>query len=208
MSSIARVSAMALLAGCLGATSPMVSPAQSADSAAGGLRAEIARAKAAEATLRSIVGDLAARLDAIGATRPAEGAGVFVMRLDETHGGIFDCAPSCYMPSVGVFSDVFFTESDTQVLSPATTIVGRDLAVETSSPAPFELGGGTRTFILRVNGEDTALQCTEQPQESTCRNTTAEVVIPPGSKLALKFAEAGAEISGAAVFVSWRATLP
>lgn len=131
-----------------------------------------------------------------------EGAGVFSMRVNSLVG----CGASCFTPPTGSVANFRQNETDVEELSPAARIVARDMAVETSLAAPTDSGGGTRTFTLRVNGADTALQCTEQPGDFTCENTIARVAIPPGSMLSLKVGEAGTIADAIVASVAWRAT--
>jgi hypothetical protein len=88
-------------------------------------------------------------------------------------------------------------------LSPAATIVARDLAVElTAAPG----AGATRTFTLRDDGADTAVSCTISGSETTC-TSTATATVAAGSELSIRVSVSGLPASASALF-GWRATTP
>lgn len=94
-------------------------------------------------------------------------------------------------------------------LSPAQTIVARDLFVRSESG-----GSLAKEYRLRVNGIDTALRCTitpggGAPAPAACSDATHAVSIPAGSDLSLHFvytASGGTPPPNARF--GWRATTP
>jgi hypothetical protein len=112
-------------------------------------------------------------------------------------------APSFNSPSGR--TDVYYaTAAAAAMLSPATTVVARDLFVRRTANSDL-----TRTTTLNVNGSDTVLTCTITPGTASCSDTTHAVSIPPGSSLALHYVNDG---SGGGnlpdVQFGWRATTP
>jgi hypothetical protein len=98
-----------------------------------------------------------------------------------------------------------FTADDVDMVSPASTIVARDL---------FVLRDGynmTPTFSLMVNGVDSALQCSMSgPTDNTCSDTTHAVAIPAGSTIAIhqSHSTSGGSNAPIAFRFGWRATTP
>jgi len=87
-------------------------------------------------------------------------------------------------PATGFTSEVDATE-----LSPARAIVARDLVVKEDHVSPNAIA--TRNYILRVNGQDSALRCqttagsTNPTGTTECSDTTHAVTIPAGSTICL-----------------------
>jgi hypothetical protein len=97
-------------------------------------------------------------------------------------------------------------ENKVAMVSPATTIVARDLFASYANDAGTALPGGTRAFTLRVNGADSALTCNYTIPARSCHDITHAVTIPAGSSLSIKFEQAGTEIGTGDILVSFRAT--
>ena len=100
------------------------------------------------------------------------------------------------------------TESAVSMLSPASAIVARDLAITTDRAI-----SGTETYTLTVNGADTALSCQVLSNEATvksCQDTTHAVTIPAKSTLAIHYTLVGTSGGGpdGVVRFGWRATTP
>jgi hypothetical protein len=82
------------------------------------------------------------------------------------------------------------TEAEATELSPARAVVARDLFVKEDHVSANAIG--TRNYILRVNGQDSALRCSTTAGHSNpggtiqCSDTTHGVTIPPGSIICLK----------------------
>jgi hypothetical protein len=112
-----------------------------------------------------------------------------------------------YGPVMGIGPDTELTEAKVQQLSPAVTIVARDLVGRYERASDFP-EGGTRTFTLRVNGADTALTCTLTRPAQSCANTSARVTIPPGSLISMRFSQGGGDVGSGDAVVGWRATTP
>jgi hypothetical protein len=98
------------------------------------------------------------------------------------------------------------TETDFTELSPAATIVARDLFATQANDTTMP--GSRRTFTLRVNGADSALTCTYTIPATSCSDTADQVTIPPGSQLTIESVQGGASINSGNVLVAWRATTP
>jgi hypothetical protein len=101
------------------------------------------------------------------------------------------------------------TESAVSTVSPAQTVVGRDLFVRVASAR----AGTPKIVTLSVGGTDTALTCTINDPATSCSDTSHAVVIPPGSSLALHYRfeiGAGGGTGGPPpdVRFGWRATTP
>lgn len=99
------------------------------------------------------------------------------------------------------------TAGEADVLSPARTIVARDLSVRDDSSY-----GAAISIVLNVNGVDSALGCTTVAGggTKTCSDTTHAVTIPPGSRIELHQSHdtsGGAGIDYPFRF-GWRATTP
>lgn len=100
------------------------------------------------------------------------------------------------------------TESDVTVLTPATTTVAQDLAVDDQVSSSDD---NTRVYVLRVNGTDTALTCSILAGANTCTDSTHSVTIPPGSEVTIHRAVltgTGGGADGTDVLAAWRATTP
>ena len=127
-------------------------------------------------------------------------ASAFTARFASQFGGGFG-------PVSDVHTGTGNAEASVQQISPAATIIARDLFARHVSDPPA--AGAIRGFILRVNGADTALSCTYTQPEQSCQNTSAAVTIPPGSLLSIRTVQAGTTITGGgSVLVSFRATTP
>jgi hypothetical protein len=89
-------------------------------------------------------------------------------------------------------------------LSPAYTVVATNLDGEASTP---DAPGGIRTWTLLVNGQATALTCTNaavtESQTQSCMDTTDVVTIPPGSELSMQFSEGGSNVGSGFVQYSF-----
>jgi hypothetical protein len=112
-----------------------------------------------------------------------------------------------YASPTGVTPTAANTESDVSMLSPATPIVARDLAVKSTRDI-----SGDETFTLSVNGADTALSCTvlDNSPATGCQDTTHAVTIPASSTIAIHYTVVGSSGGGAGGVVrfGWRATTP
>jgi len=100
------------------------------------------------------------------------------------------------------------TESDVTVLTPDVTTIARDLVVTDLTSTP---GDNTRVYVLRVNGNDTALTCSIVSGAHSCTDSVDSVSIPPGSQVAIRRAVlmgTGGGADGTAVLAAWRATTP
>lgn len=109
-------------------------------------------------------------------------------------------------PVSGIGPTTNTDESLVYELSPAVTIVGRDLFAKYAESGAMP--GGTRSFTLRINGADSALTCTYTTPATSCSDTSDAVTIPAGSQLSIKFFQAGTNIGGGDAIVGWRATTP
>jgi hypothetical protein len=93
------------------------------------------------------------------------------------------------------------------MLSPAATIVGRDLSIKTDRDV-----SGDETFTLTVNGADTALSCKvlDSSPATGCQDTTHAVTIPASSTIAIHYTVVGSSGGGpdGVVRFGWRATTP
>jgi hypothetical protein len=112
-----------------------------------------------------------------------------------------------YAPPIGK-SGALGTESAVSMPSPAQTVVGRDLFVQTVSPIP----GVAKVVTLSVNGTDSTLTCSVNNPATSCSDTSHAVVIPAGSSIALHYvyANGGSTTGGTPpdVRFAWRATTP
>ena len=86
-------------------------------------------------------------------------------------------------------------EDERQTLSPAATLIVRNLAVETGAT------GMQVEVAVMVNGSATALSCSVPLNSSTCTNTAASVSVPLGSRLSLRFKNSG--LGTGSVFVGF-----
>ncbi len=130
-------------------------------------------------------------------------------------------------PAASVFASRFHNEALVQTLFGPVSGIGpatnteEQAVTEASPPVPIvardlfaryvesgAMAGGTREFTLRVNGVDTALSCTYTTPATGCSDTSDAVAIPPGTLLATKFFQAGTNIGGGDVIVSFRGTTP
>ncbi len=112
--------------------------------------------------------------------------------LDDLGAGTYFGTPS------GASKNVL-TEGDVQTLTPAgASITARDLSVRIL----VALGPGFDvSAALRVNGADSALQCTIATTSNACQDTTHTVTIPPNSLVSVR---ATANHSGAFGGTTWR----
>jgi hypothetical protein len=91
-------------------------------------------------------------------------------------------------------------------LSPAATVVARDLSVKLESALPPD---SALRFVLMANGTETALGCTVAAGATTCHDVTNRVTIAPGSELVLRVTNPGTASSNAnGGRWGWRATTP
>ena len=90
------------------------------------------------------------------------------------------------------------------MLSPSTTVVARDLAVNLPGP-PGASQSYKITFVL--NDSDTALTCTINDPQTTCSDSADAVTIPAGSLISLKV-ETSATAVSRRVRWGWRALTP
>lgn len=125
-------------------------------------------------------------------------ASAFSSRFPPPFGGGFG-------PISGIRSGAAPPESDVQMVSPATPIVARDLLARHVGDGT---AGGSRGFILRVNGADSALACSYAQPGDTCQNTSDAVTIPAGSLLSIRTTQTTSMTDTGTVFISWRATTP
>jgi hypothetical protein len=100
------------------------------------------------------------------------------------------------------------TSDNVAILSPARTVVARDLSVkELSRPAI-----AVRTYSLAVgDGTNTALSCvvSDAIGVTTCSDTGHAASIPAGSRLSLHYQGSGAQGGGiGTILFGWRATTP
>lgn len=97
------------------------------------------------------------------------------------------------------------TAEGAAMLSPAATVVARDLFVRRMANSDL-----TRTTTLNVDGSDTALTCTIAVGTASCSDTTHAVSIPPGSSLVLHYENDGSGGTGIPpdMQFGWRATTP
>lgn len=136
---------------------------------------------------------------AAGATGSPE-AGMMTSR--SSYGSGF----SGFLPATGNASSSN-TESDVTALTPAVPVVASALVVQQVTTVS---GDNTRTYVLRVNGADTALSCTMLSAAHSCTDTTDKVSIPPASSVSIVrhlltgTGSAGGD-TGGALLVAWRA---
>jgi hypothetical protein len=119
--------------------------------------------------------------------------------------------PSGATPTTG-----FAAEGDASTLSPAQTIVARDLFVKEDHVSENVLNA--RTYSLRVNGIDSPLSCFttadhDNPSGSlACTDTTDAVTIAPGSTLSIHCTmppnSGGGAEAAIPIRFGWRATTP
>ena len=97
--------------------------------------------------------------------------------------------------------------SSVETLSPARTLIARDLAMTYTNTA----GAGNINVVLMIDGVDTDYRCAiAGPAESSCTNT-GEFTVPAGSRLAFQvreFATGGAGTNAGDVMVGIRLTSP
>ena len=94
------------------------------------------------------------------------------------------------------------SESSVQTLTPAgASITARDLSVRLS-----DSDEGDVTTTLRVNGADTALSCVvpHGDSDSACQDSSHAVIIPPNSRISLRFGNGSGTCCPSASF-GWRA---
>jgi hypothetical protein len=109
-----------------------------------------------------------------------------------------------YLHPSGI-SDFWGEPNFANMLTPATTVVGRDLAV--SLPNPPGAAGEFYKVTLQVNDTDTALTCTVLDPATTCTNTAAAVTIPPQSLISFEVEVSAGSVSRRVRF-GWRAVGP
>jgi hypothetical protein len=110
-------------------------------------------------------------------------------------------------PAVGV-ANADMTESAVQTLSPNVATTARDLAVRlTLLPCDDALGSatycgfpGSVVVALRVNGVDSALQCTITTPATTCDSGAATTSIPAAARLSIMIAGDLLGVPGHAVY--------
>jgi hypothetical protein len=69
--------------------------------------------------------------------------------------------------------------------------------------------GSSYTFAIRVNGTDTAVQCTIPAGQNTCDSGTATAQIPPASEIVLSMTGHGSVDGFERLFqFGWHATTP
>jgi hypothetical protein len=116
-------------------------------------------------------------------------------------------ASVAFADPLGRTTSVSSPESDHDQLSPNATVVARDLAVTITGPTPN--GGTVFTFAIRVNGSDTAVQCSIPAGQASCNSGSSTAQIPPGSLLAITTSATGTVDGQLRPFVfGWRATTP
>jgi hypothetical protein len=97
-------------------------------------------------------------------------------------------------------------EGAISMLSPSTTIVARDLAVELDQALS---AGSSLTLTLRADSADTTVSCEISGPETNCDSGTASAEIDPRSELSLGIT---GDIPGPAslrnIRFGWRATTP
>lgn len=136
-----------------------------------------------------------------GATGPTGPSGASLMT-----GRIFSlgaAASTVFGASTG-FSDATATEGDVTTLSPAASIVSRDLSVKlTAAPGT----GRSRSFTIRDDLVDTLVTCTIADLATTCDSDTATAAIAGGSALSVEVISIGTPTAADAL-IGWRAVLP
>jgi hypothetical protein len=95
---------------------------------------------------------------------------------ESTYGGGF-AAPN------GI-SDAFGSEARTEMVMPIDCLA-RNLYVRNNSLASS--GYLSTTAMLRLNGADTALTCTQTDPTKTCNNTANAVAVVAGDRIAMRF---------------------
>jgi hypothetical protein len=126
----------------------------------------------------------------------SDASSILTGRLEKlTDYGTFGTGTNYAYPQGDTPGTGFSTEGDATELSPARTVVARDLFVKENAVSPNALG--TRNYILRVNGSASTLRCSTTAGSSNpsgtiqCSDTTDAVTIPPGSTIDLNADQSG-----------------
>jgi hypothetical protein len=105
--------------------------------------------------------------------------------------------PGIRFAAASAFTSATFNEQDVTTLSPNETGTARNLRVRLTAPPGF---GNSLTFILRVEGVDTPVQCVAFDSLTTANSEDAGVVIPPGSQLSIRIHATGTPNPASAMF--------
>lgn len=114
-------------------------------------------------------------------------------------------AGTAFAEPVGQTTSVSSPEITHDEPSPNTTVIAKNLAVKLPVSPPA--AGSSYTFAIRVNGADTAVQCTIPAGQSTCDSGTATTQIPPASQIVLSMTGHGSVDGNERIFeFGWQAT--
>jgi len=113
---------------------------------------------------------------------------------------------SVFLAPSGLSNPVAGTDATVRLISPAKALRARDLIVTESDRRASD---GTRTYIVRVNGADTALRCHLIGAARTCSNTAASVAVPAGGTLSLHLLRSASGTRTASyIEFAWRTVTP
>lgn len=131
----------------------------------------------------------------------ADAASMLTGSVDATGSGPAFAAPSGEDTS----SDV---EQAHVMLSPAVETVARDLAVQLHPDVP-DPGAATFTFIIRDDGEDTAVRCSITGTQRSCNSGPDTATVSAGSELTLSHTQISTAPGEMREFrFGWRAITP
>ena len=111
------------------------------------------------------------------------------------------CGPTTVQAANSCIADEGTQRNERAAMSPNATIVARDLFIKQAGSS-----FGSRTYTLRVEGSDTAVNCTLDAIAQTCNSGGATATIQPGSRILLHIVSSNPNPNG--FWFGWRATTP
>jgi hypothetical protein len=122
--------------------------------------------------------------------------------LNVVFGRINGLVTSIFAPVSGISSGDA-SEGNVTQLSPASTIVARDLAVRLTAPPG---AGVSWTFTLRDDGAATVVACSISNPDTSCTSESNSATISAGSELSMQVALTGTSLVTPSALFGWRAT--